>query len=375
MNRKLFSILSVAAVLLCGGLIMVLLSSNKAEPSLAEETSEARSVRTGTLIPAEETVWIGADGFLKARRQLDLSVPVAGKAVYVKEGLKGGVPVEEGDLLLSLDDRRARLAFLGARADMIQATNQFLAVAGLDGGERLLWETYLGRLERSGAENLPSLPETGGRIEQLAVTKGVYGGSYALERAAMDLTDHFLKAPFTGVLTGDGVSEGAWVSPGVALSGLVESGALELTLSLTAEDILHVEPGDGVVITRPEDDSRLFGLIERIEPLLSAGSQTAQIHISLDVPSEERWLPGAFVSARIRGKRFDSACRIPREVLSGDRIPLYEEGKLVFRKVSLWAYDGSDVIIAPDFPPGTEYVATVLQNPMEGMLLEREGDS
>ena len=351
MNRKTISLISVIVVLAAGAGLMILLSSNKAEASLTEDEARIRTVRTETLAPGEQTVWLEADGFLRARRHLDLVLPVSGKVQFALEGLKGGVRVEEGDLLLALDDRRARLAFDAARTDLIQSVNQFLSVAGLSEEERPYWDRYLARLEKGSPESLPPLPESDPRISRLAATKGVTAGAYALEGAALDLADQTLSAPFRGVLTGDGVTEGSWVSPGVALAGLVEAQQLELSLSLPEEDLLHILPGNRALITRPEDDSSLDGRVERVEPLLNSGSQTAKIHISLTVPEGENWMPGSFVSARIEGRRYESACRVPRELLLGDRLPVYEDGKLAFRPVDIWAFDGNDVIFAPVFPP------------------------
>jgi len=375
MKKKTLSLISLAAVLLIGLTVMILLTSFKAEAQKEEERENIRIVETKELVAAAQTVWIEADGFLEAARELDLTSPVGGKLTYALGRLGGGVEVAEGEILFRLDDSRARLAFDSARTTLVQQVNQFLTVAGLAGREQARWEGYLDALETSGPDSVPPLPESDRRVELLAVTKGVYSAAYALESAALDLRDHSLSAPFAGVLTGDGVTVGTWVSPGIPLARLVETEHLVLTLSLSAGDLLHVAPGDGVLLERPEDGASLPGRIERIEPVLSSQSQTARIHVALTVPGGERWMPGSFVTARIGGERFESACRIPREALTGGRIPLYREGQLVLEDVAVLAVDGNDLIIRADFPPETEYVTTRLQNPMTGMKLGKEQES
>ncbi len=372
MKRKTLSLLFISAILIVGLTVMLLLTSFKAKAEKVEEPPRIRMVETRILSPGEQSLTIEADGFLKAPRQLDLVSPVSGKISYALGGLGGGTSVEEGELLFRLDDRRARLAFEGARTAMVQQVNQFLSVAGLSGAPQKEWEAYLSDLETANPENLPVLPEGDRRLQLLAVTKGVISSGYALEAAALDLTDHSLSAPFAGVLTGDGITEGSWISPGVPLARLIETDRLELTLSLSRGDLLFLAPGDPVTVIRPDDCCVLEGRIERIEPLLSSQSQTARVHVMLTVPEGDEWLAGSFVTARIRGRSFENASRLPRETLVGSRLPLYREDHLILADVEILAYDGNDVIITADFPEGTEYVVTMLQNPMEGMLLGRE---
>jgi multidrug efflux pump subunit AcrA (membrane-fusion protein) len=372
MKRKTLSLISISAILIIGLTAMLLLTSFKAKAEKTEEPPRIRMVETRMLNPGEQSLTIEADGFLKAPRQLDLVSPVSGKIAYALGGLGGGIAVEEGVILFRLDDRRARLAFEGARIEMVQQVNQFLSVAALSGTPQKEWDAYLSALETAGPGNLPALPEGDRRLRLLAVTKGVISSGYALEAAALDLTDHSLTAPFAGILTGDGITEGSWISPGIPLARLIETGRLELTLSLSRGDLLFLAPGDPVTVERPDDRCILEGRIERIEPQLSSQSQTARVHVMLDVPEGDEWMAGSFVSARIRGRSFDYACRLPREILVGNRIPLYRDDRLVLAEVEILAYDGNDVIISSDFPEGTEYVATLLQNPMEGMSLGRE---
>ena len=373
-RRKMLSLLSVVAVLAVGAAGLLLLTSFKAEAEKTEVAAEARTVRTRLLVPGAQQVGITADGFLIPARSLDICSPVAGRVVMSRGGMKGGTTVAEGEIILALDDRRARLAFEQTRTEMIRSSSRFLTSAGMNDEERILWSDYLARLETAPHDSLPEIPGMDSRRSLLAVSMGVAGARVAMESAALDLSDHLIHAPFGGTLSGDGVFEGAHVSPGIPLAALMETGSLELPLSLPAEDIAMISVGDDVMVTRPGDEATLVGIVNRIEPILASGSQTARVHVVLRNPDEKMWIPGSFVRARIEGRSFGTAYRVPRSVLVDGRLPVFSGGKLKLLPVEILSQDDSDVLLAPDFPEGTELVETVLQTPIEGMPLRKEDE-
>jgi membrane fusion protein (multidrug efflux system) len=370
MKKKTLSALSAVAVITVGAGIMLLLTSFKAEPALLEEPVTSRLVRTEPLESTTQTQWIEADGFLESPRKLSIHTPLAGKVNFAYEGLKGGTPVQKGDLLIQLDDRRARLAFESARADMIHLTTQFITLAGMDSASRSLWENYLTALSAAPAENLPSLPTGDTRQDQLAVTKGVTGAFFRLESASIDLLDHKITALFSGVLSGDGISEGAWVSPGAPLAELWEVNPLELALTVAVSDMNQIETGTEVLVTGP-DGQVILGQVVRKEPYLQTRSQSAKVYVSLEFPDGEEWPAGAFVEARLRGQEWEMAYQIPREALVNGKLPLYKEDRLVLEEITILGTVGNQVIFQSPLNKGAEYVTTVLQNPMEGMLLKK----
>jgi len=371
-RRRALSALSAAGVLLVGAAVMILLTSFKAEAKRTEQVVETRTVRTRTLQAGPQVLTIRSEGFLEASRSLDIQSPVAGQVTTTLGGLKGGFPVREGDRLLALDDRRAGLAWENSRTETIRAASAFIPAAGLDDDARRAWNAYVSALGGAEARSLPSLPPMSDRERLLAATLGVVAAAHAMESAALDLLDHEVLAPFSGVLIGDGLTEGSWVAPGTTLAVLVETGRLELRLPVTGDDLRHLAEGDEVRLTRPGDDAVLVGSVDRIEPMLRSGSQTARVHVSVRIPEDSEWIPGTYVSASIRGQTIASAYRVPRGLLSDGRLPVFDRGTLALRPVTVLAQDATDVLIAADLPEGTEMVTTVLQNPIDGLPLTKE---
>lgn len=371
-RRKLYSALLVIGVLSIGIAALLLLSSFKAEAAIIDQAPAARTVRTRILVPGRQQMSIQAEGFLVPARSLEVFSPVAGRVVFSLGGLKGGTPVEEGEILLILDERRALLAFENARTEVIRISSQFISTAGLDSAARTEWSDYLSGLESASADRLPAMPGLDDRQTLLAATMGVSGARLAMESTALDLTDHRVYAPFAGSLSGDGFPEGSLVSPGQPLAVLIESGRMELTLSLNTDDLNRISLGDEVMVSRPEDNLTTTGHIARIEPALTAGSQTAKVHVSLENHIGESWYPGAYVHAGIAAEIFDGAYRVPRNALVDGHLPVLVDGELELLLISILAFDSTDVLFAADIPESTELVETVLQSPIAGMPLRRE---
>lgn len=376
MKKKIGPVIYILAVLAAGGGAMALLSSFKAEPAMVAQETRARTVNTAPLEPGNQTMWVTGEGFLDSPRILALHSPLPGRISFALDGLKGGTPVRKGDVLFSLDDRRARLAYEGARNELIQGVSSFITMAGFDGEEREAWNAYLAKLRTASSRRLPPMPRGDVRWEQLAVTKGVIPAAHRLEGAAMDLNDHVLTAPFDGVLSGEGITPGAYVSPGLALGELRETNPLELTLSLGAEYLDIITIGTSVEIIRPAlgdgIPERAEGRVIRKEAFVQPASQRARIYVSVPFDEGRAWPAGTFVQARLKGREWEEAYRLPREALIDGRVPLLREGKLAWGEIALLGKDGDDIIFRADLPRGSRYVTTLLQAPLEGMALAEE---
>ena len=370
-RRRLISLLTAVGILAAGVAALLLLTSFRAEAAVVETPLEVRTVRTSMLVPGTQSTTVEADGFLESARSVDIVSPVSGKVTGSREGLKGGVRVEEGEELLVLDDRRARLAFENARSQMINTTSRFITSAGLSRDGLQMWNGYLDNLVTAGPRLLPELPELNGREALLAATMGVTAARNGLEAAALDLQDHRIIAPFGGSLSGDGVAVGALVSPGAPLATLYETGRLELSLSLPISRGDGLEPGSPLTVISENGTTMEAGIL-RMGPSLGSGNQMLRVHAGLEPRGSGDWMPGSYVRALISGREYEAACRVSRKLLIDDRLPVLADGKLALMPVEILAYDGQDVIFSTGSTEPLEVVETVLQNPVAGMFLQRE---
>ena len=374
-RRGLVSLLSVIGILALGITALLLLVSFRAEAAAAESVVEARVVRTTVLVPENQATFIVADGFLESAGRVDIFSPVAGRVTFSEGNLKGGTPVEEGQLLVALDDRRARLAFESARSAMLSTGSRFATAAGLNASAEQAWSGYLMKLSTASAESLPAPPSLGDRESLLAATMGVTAARTALESAALDLADHRINAPFSGSLSGEGLVAGSLVSPGQILAVLMDTRRLELSLALPMDSYADISAGSDAVLSVDDGEHEIRGTVVRVEPALSPGSQAVKVHVSLEAPEDSAWMPGAWTTARIAGPVHESSFRVPRTALVNGRLPVYDKGVLELLEVDVLAYDGEDVIFGAAGIQSLEMVTTVLQKPVEGLQLERESAS
>ena len=115
--------------------------------------------------------------------------------------------------------------------------------------------------------------------------------------------------------------------------------------------------------------------VVRVEPALISGNQMLRIHAGLKPQGTGAWMPGSYVRAFIRGQEYQAACRIPRKLLIGGRLPVLADDRLELMSINVLAYDGEDVILSTGSSEPVEVVETVLQNPVAGLPLQREIDS
>lgn len=373
-KKRFISILSIVGVIALGAGAMLLLTSQKAQTAKQEAPAPVREVRTLTLEAEEVQLWIEGSGFLTPARTLELKTSLGGQVAFAEGNLKGGTEVTQGERLLLLDNRSAENGYHTARLELLKLCSAFLPQVQDRTEDYQSWREYITLIEKARGGFIPAPPAREGRQSLLAATQGVSAAWYRLKEAALTLEQHELTAPFSGILTGSGVSVGSWITPGVPLATLVDRSRLELPLPLSRVRLKEITVGSEVLLKTTGEDEEIPGRVERIEPILTPGAQTALVHVVIDNPPDSpAWLPGGWVSARIRGRRLDGAYRVSRRHMVGDRLPIFEEGKLRLLNVTKLAEQGEEIFLAPILPEGTEMIITTLQIPLEGMALVKEG--
>ena len=75
---------------------------------------------------------------------------------------------------------------------------------------------------------------------------------------------------------------------------------------------------------------------------------------------------GVYVTARIEGKSI-SATRVPDYLLRDGKVPVYEQQKLRYKKVSVSHRDGQWVYVDKCLADGDLLITSVIEFPLEGM--------
>jgi multidrug resistance efflux pump len=355
-SRVFRSILGLAAVLVAVSLFMYLAKSRTA-PSQNDDTRALPIVRAVRLQPQPIAMqWTGY-GTARALNASDVAAEVAGRVVERPEGLEAGMPVSEGDLLVTLDPRDYESRALAARkqaesldaqlsaleieearlSEQADLLNEELAVAQreldraketLDAGAgnasavdaRL---QSLKALSRSRATILSQLEVIPSRRAQIQASLEAAQADQRLAEDNLGRTQ--IRAPFAGVLQSIGVEVGEWARAGDTIARVVDLSVIEVPLRLPQSSVGRVAVGDDVKLTA-EGPSLLAwaGSVGRIAPESDASTRSATVFVEVrqrpEADSRTLLRPGQFVMGSVVSRERTDSLVFPRRSVDAGRV-------------------------------------------------------
>ncbi|MBE01990.1 efflux RND transporter periplasmic adaptor subunit [Marinobacter lutaoensis] len=298
----------VLAVAVGGGWAYRQWSSGERSGPVAERPAAAVNV----VHPHRDTVRdeIHTVGSLKALRAVELTTEVSGRVVAIHLG--AGRRVEQGELLLRLDDRQARADLAEVEAQLADARRQ------------------LERATRLRSNNSVSQSQ----VDALRTAVDV---ALAQRQAArVRLENHSIRAPFAGVVGLTDITVGAYVTAGTTITTLDATERMELAFAVPERFLGQVYPGQEVRGESPAFPDRPFlGELAELGTRVDELSRTLPVRALID-NHEGLLRPGQFLSASLTLAR-RQALVIPEQavlVRGGDHyVFVAEDG--VARRVSV----------------------------------------
>lgn len=231
---------------------------------------------TVTTIVVEKQEWqpkLTSVGNVRAFRGVDLSTEVGGLVARVP--IKSGMDVNEGDLLIKLNDSAdvAQLNSLKAMADLAKVIN-----------------------ERDKAQ-----------LAIQAISKNVYDTSTAdmkAKRAQVDqqtalVAKKNLKAPFSGRVGIVTINPGQYVNPGDKLLTLQTIDPIYVDFTLPQSSAGIIQAGQTIELqTDAFKDLVFLGKITAVSPKVELNTRNIQIEAQISNP-EKKLLPGMFANVNI----------------------------------------------------------------------------
>lgn len=249
--------------------------------------------------------YINAIGTLRPYNSVIIKSEVS--AVISKLHFHEGASVNEGDLLIELDDKGARAALMEAEAAYRKAKSEY------DPVEKLADRGVMAKVNR----------------DKLKAEMDMCAAK--VESCKNVLEKHKITAPFEGVVGLREISEGQFVSPGNELVKLVDCNPLKVDFKVIEADIKNIYVGQEIkVLVGGEQSEEFDAKIIAIDPESDKISHSFNVRAILDMSAEATdefpaLKPGRFVSVKVIPEESQKGILVPESCLEkiGDDYYIY----------------------------------------------------
>jgi membrane fusion protein, multidrug efflux system len=303
------ALLVLASLVLGTAAVLLALQAERRTPPGPPEARERPAVPVEvahvTPMTLEETVH--GIGTLRATAQVELRAELAGR-VHAIHFVEGG-PVEEGQLLVELDESKLR-----RRLEARQA-----ALAAAEVRERNARRTLERQQQLREGGLVPEEEVDRAQTELDAAHAEVERLEAELALIEEELAETRIRAPFTGVISERRVDRGAFITMGEVLAHLYQIDPLEIAFSVPERHMGRVRRGQPVrVAVAAYPDRPFVGAIDFVSPVVEEA--TRDFLVKAAVPNPDGQLkPGAFATAVVTVGRREERPAIPEEALVATR--------------------------------------------------------
>lgn len=281
---------------------------------------------------------IRTTGSIRASEEVDLRSEISGMITEIH--FEEGRPVEEGQLLLKINDRELQ-------AELRQVRSRYELAEGRERRqEQLLEEGGISREEYESTQNEVSVLEA----------------EMELLEAQIEKTE--LRAPFDGVIGLRHVSRGSYIAPDTRVASLQALDPVRVEFSVPERYARQVEVGSLISFTVEGGEDTFEGEIYAYDPHIQEGTRSLQLR-ALSPNSELALLPGGFASIELILEEYDEALVVPSIAvmpdLEGRRVFVYQDGEAQPRTVQTGIRTAENVQILEGIAPYDTVLTTGLQ--------------
>jgi len=313
--------------------------------ALADQASSTNVITaTATQMPIYEQ--IETFGNLAAVNQVTISSQVAGNVTNIF--FKDGQDVNEGALILQLDNTQAKADLISAQADLALSNRNY--------------------------QRYQELANYGGTTKQQLdnAQAEVNAKQAALQQALNALQKYTLTAPFTGRLGSFLVQQGDYVTVGDKIVTIVNNNPLKVLYALPENTFPELKLNQTVLVkVAPLPKKEFYGKVTYIAPTIDTNTGTISVQAVLDNKSGEL-SPGMFANlTQVFGKT--ESLVIPEECvlanLQGTYVYKVVDGKAIKTPVKIGNYIKGYIEIESGLSLGDTVVSQGQQKLSDGNLV------
>lgn len=370
---------SAVAIVVIGFIAMLTLGSTDKHSNKRSIPEEVRLVETQPVAFSNMTIEIEGSGVIESQRSLNHISEASGIVLFAKNDLKDGTYIREGELILEIDSREVENNLFTLRSEFLNSIASALPeikVEDLVAYEK--WYRYFTNLDIHSIT--PELPQITSSQERIKLsTRNIFNKYYAVKNQEILLSKHKINAPFSGYIKSNGVIENSFVSKGQHLFTLSDAGNVEIAVPLLVDQVNFIDFSSSPVVEIVADQNKsevMRGRIIRKETILDRNSQSLNVYVSFNNSNlNSYFLPGNYVSVRIKGKSFNNVAKVPRHLVDNEGFVFtMDDGKLNKAKVELVTIQGNSAIIKNTLSENNQIVTSILQKPLLGMKIKSTSD-
>lgn len=278
--------------------------------------------------------------------QLGFAVPGRVAEVAIQEGQH----VTKGQLLASIETTEYKNAFNISNTGLEQAQDNFKRANELHLKGSLTDKDYI--------------------AAKIALGQAEANNNMAEKR----LSDSYLKAPFTGIITAKIIERGATALPGVPAFTLMKTDFVYAQASISENDISKLSVGSNAAIIIAAIQDTLNGTISIINPQADLQTKTYSIKIKI-ANSKGRLMPGMISEIKVATGKKTGAITIPPEAIVRDAdgltyVFVVNSHKCAVRKrITAQGLSDSAVIVSSGLQEGESLVVKGQKNIQEGQTV------
>ncbi len=293
------------------------------------------SVEIATVAPGPVSATITAVGTLQADEAVVIRPEIAGRVAEIR--FSEGQAVNEGALLIKLDDSIPRAELDQAEADLALAKSNY---------DRAI------DLFRKGSGSARS------RDESLAALQAATA-RLALARAKLDKTR--ITAPFSGLLGLRQVSVGGYLSPGQSIVNLEDIDPVKVDFRVPETFLAKLHTGQAISVTVDAfADQQFSGEVYALDPRVDAEGRSVALRARIANPRGEL-RPGLFARVTLVTEQRSNALLIPEQAIFARGAESYvyvvRDGKAVLTRITLGLRQGVHVEVVDGLAAGDQVVS------------------
>jgi RND family efflux transporter MFP subunit len=354
-------------------------TSKRGKPSKAPQMT----VEISTLTPQTYQVIVQSFGTVKPRTQSVLFAQVSGQIINVSKQFRAGGFFEQGDVLITLDDRDHRAEVKIAQASLMSAKQNLQEEDARVRQAKADWKR-LGNGKEPNALVLRQPQYEAAKAQALSAEA-------TLDKVKLSLERTKIVAPYAGRILKKNVDIGQVISSNTQLADIFAVDYVEIRLPIKNKDLpLMKLPEEyrnaheqsekvikdknnksmisNVVITSDLMGKQVWqGKIVRTESAIDAMSQQLYVVAQIIRPYDGEYNQGAqikmgqYVTAQITGREIKNALVIPSSAIyQGSYVYIVENGLLMRKEVKLGWQNGTESIVTKGLVAGDKLVLTSL---------------